>query len=304
MSDFNFVQKRLSKKWSIIVPRRSSRPDAAKGSVSTTCPFCPGVEDVEIERVGARGTTSTTGNYSTDNSDEVVSEARDTSAKEWLVRVIPNKFPFALHHELIIHSPDHHKNIDELPLSQVVRIFELYQRRYKVHQNQGSVVIFHNRGEKAGESIPHPHTQLAVLPHKVAIETSQLRDLYILPHKNGTKIEHISTEYFEVFCPAVSDWPDEVVIAPKRRKTRFSSATSQELADAAMTLQNVLKTLTLRHKEEFPFNFYIYPLYDWYIRIVPREKVIGGFEVATNIQVVTKDPAETMSFLRENLGSY
>ena len=99
-----------------------------------------------------------------------------------------------------------------------------------------------------------------------------------------------------------SDWPNEVVIAPKRRRKRFSDATTDELGEAAKTLQSVIQALSKRFKEEFPFNYYIYPLFDWYLRLTPREKVIGGFEVATNIPVVTHDPAETMSFLRENLG--
>jgi UDPglucose--hexose-1-phosphate uridylyltransferase len=123
-----------------------------------------------------------------------------------------------------------------------------------------------------------------------------------MPNHDGEQMRPIQTDHFQVFCPATSDWPDEVIIAPKRRRTRFGDATIDEIGDAAKTLQEVLHALSKHFKEEFPFNFYIYPLFDWYLRIIPREKVLGGFEMATTIPVVTRDPAQTMLLLRENLG--
>ena len=245
--DFKFIQRPHSKKWSILDPRRSTRPDAAK-KVQPVCPFC----------VGSEGENQQLDRFVENNSDE------------WLVNVIANKFPFAPVHELIIHSPDHHKNINELPLSHAELIFKMYQKRYKEHQSKGTVLLFHNRGEQAGESLPHPHTQLVVLPHEMNFETPVLTDLMLLPEGIEKPLE---TEHFVVFSSKTAQWPDEVVIAPKRRKVRFGDVVESELADGALVMRKVVNILNGRLGEEFPFNFYIYPLYDWYVRIVPSASV-------------------------------
>ena len=58
--------------------------------------------------------------------------------------------------------------------------------------------------------------------------------------------------------------------------------------------------MDLRHGNEFPYNFYIYPDNDWYLRLVPRIKIIGAFEVSTNVFVNTQDPNETIEFIIEH----
>ena len=56
----------------------------------------------------------------------------------------------------------------------------------------------------------------------------------------------------------------------------------------------------MRHGSEFPFNFYISPRKGWYLRIVPRVKTLGGFEIGTNVSVNTQDPKETIAFIKEH----
>ncbi len=55
-----------------------------------------------------------------------------------------------------------------------------------------------------------------------------------------------------------------------------------------------------RHGVGFSYNFYVSTDAPAYIRIVPRVKRIGGFELATGIFVNTQDPAETVAFLKEH----
>ena len=45
------------------------------------------------------------------------------------------------HHEVVIHSPDHHKNFDELPFSQVELILKTYRARHQVNSEKGQVYI-------------------------------------------------------------------------------------------------------------------------------------------------------------------
>ena len=300
MAEFNFLQNPVTKKWIILAPRRAKRPDVAKGA-EPICPFCLGREkdEKEIYRVGG--------------------EVGDAN---WLIRVVPNKFPFAPIHEDIIHSPDHHKNIDELPLYQVELIIKTYRQRFLTHQEKGQVIIFHNRGEGGGESLPHPHTQLAVIPATIKMDIARLSpmgsldsdtspislssDFTGIEDLGGNAIEHESTfqtPHFYLFCPKTSQWPDEVWIAPKKRGRAFGEITDGEVADLSYTLSRLIQIFDLRHGHEFPYNFYIYPGGDWYLRLIPRVKVLGGFELSTGVYVNTQEPDKTISFIREHFGN-
>ncbi|MCL5433101.1 MAG: hypothetical protein M1524_03225, partial [Patescibacteria group bacterium] len=173
--------------------------------------------------------------------------------------------------------------------------------------------IFHNRGERGGESLPHPHTQLAVVPFEVRMELSRLdpqasvgegpKALGIYSDESEREQEDremVETPYFYLFCPKTSQWPDEVWIAPKKRGRLFGEITDGEIADFSYTLQRLIQIFDHRHGNDFPFNFYIYPGGDWYLRLIPRQKTIGGFELGTGIFVNTQNPQETLSFIKEH----
>src|SRR5258708_38752165 len=134
MPDFTFISNKRNHRWLISTPSRSQRTNAGQKQVSV-CPFCPGreQEEEELYRIGG--------------------EKRDSN---WHIRVVSNKFPFAYDHEIIIHSPDHHKRFDELPYSQVELILRVYRQRFQAHQKKGSVYIFNNSGLAAGGSLLYP----------------------------------------------------------------------------------------------------------------------------------------------------
>ena len=250
-------------KWIISAPKRAKRPDQAKGA-EPQCPFEP-----------------FQGKPGYEESIFSINEAR----------VVANKFPFAPIHEIIIHSDDHHKNFDELDHAKVEDIFKVYRSRFETHKHRGQVYIFHNQGKNAGESLPHPHTQLAVVPNDVALDMPELK----------LKDEELKIlSQFYIFCPHISQWPDEVWVAPKRGGRIFYEANSDEIKEIAFIVSRLVQIFTLRHGHDFPFNFYIYPGQEWYLRLIPRVKMIGGFEVGTGIFVNTQEPRETFSFIKEN----
>lgn len=319
MSDFRFVYNQSAKKYVILDPNRAKRPNIGH-KTEKVCPFCVGIEKTETEifRVGG--------------------EPYDT---DWQIRVIENKFPFAPIHEIIIHSPDHHKNFEELPLAQAELIIKTYRDRFIANENKGTVYIFHNRGIAAGESIPHPHTQVTVVQKDISLDTPHLdnefykqaeqktNDKNLADFENETnsrkaskfdmnnlgfikmlfdqnkntyssQIDFIKTKNFLIFCPSDSQWPDEVWIAPKIKGQTFGQINEQEISDLAFCLQRIIAIFDLKLGHEFPFNHYIYPGKNWYMRIIPRSKILGGFEMGTGIVVNTQDPKKTFNFLKEN----
>lgn len=272
MPDFEFRKHPITGKPVILAPRRSKRTNE-NGKKESICPFCIGreLDDGELYRVGG-----------------------STGDSNWKIRVIPNKFPFTPNHEIVIHSPDHHKNFDELPFEQVELIFQTYRQRFRMHEREGQVYIFHNRGHAAGESLPHPHTQLTVVPKNVQLG---IQPLDMQQYRSKDVVE---TDHFLVFCPQTSDWPDEVWVVPKKQRGIFGSITDQEVTDIAFVLSRLIQIFDLRHGYEFPFNFYIAPGKNWYLRLIPRLKILGGFELGTNVIVNTQDSKETFAFIKEH----
>lgn len=266
MADFSFL-KSSSGDWVISAPRRNKRPDQAVGT-EPPCPF--EVIDGKID------------------GEEPVYQLNQ-------VKVVNNSFPFAPIHEVVILSDDHRKSFGDLDYAQVEDAFKVYQLRSVKHRKSGQVFIFHNHGKKAGESLPHPHSQIAVFSHDMDLEVPPLRH----PYNHDVR----TLDHFTIFCPANSPWPDEVWVTPKRKSTAFFEASGAEIKEIAFIVSRLVQIFTIRHGYNFPFNFYISPGNDWYLRLIPREKVLGGFELGTGVFVNTQDPHETFRFIDNNFDS-
>lgn len=269
MADFKYLRIPNLETWVVNAPRRAERPQQVKKN--DFCPFCVGVErrEKEIYRIGG--------------------EAGDS---KWSVLVVPNKFPFAQIHELVIMTPLHSKHFSDLPLDQIRLGIEAFVNRFNTHRKEGAVCIFGNSGRDAGESIHHPHVQITVVPKDVQVVVPRLEQ------ELSYRGEHFEVGEFMVICPPYSQWPDEVWIVPKERGRLFGEILYQEIESLAYVLKRIIKIFEVRHGYEFPYNYYIYPFHDWYLRIMPRAKIPGGFEIATGIFVNTQDPSETMEFIK------
>ncbi|MEM3063573.1 MAG: hypothetical protein QW303_08555, partial [Nitrososphaerota archaeon] len=228
-----FVPDIHSERWVIIAPSRLARPE--QRGTSSTCAFCPGNESMtppEVYRVG-EGLANKPG---------------------WKIRVIPNRYPITDIHEVIIHSPDDSKDIDSLPLEQVVLIFQTYRQRYNVHRERGQVLIFCNHGERAGASLNHPHSQLVVVPRQINMD---------ILHKELVNNVIENSRFFVSYAPDFSQWPYEVWIAPTNGNGKpFGDSSDDQIADLATLLQKTIQKLV----KKFPglaYNYYIHHGKDW-----------------------------------------
>ena len=277
-----FVPDVKTQRWIIISPVRTSRPDEHKEETKPkVCPFCFGNEKEtppEIMRLG--------------------DGEKDTPG--WRVRVVPNKFPISDIHEVIIHSPDHGKSIDEFTLSQVADILTVYRNRFQTHQEDVHVMIFSNFGEHAGASLKHPHSQVVVIPRQINLDA-------LIREPVNNVIE--DNNYFVTYCPDFSQWPYEVWIAPKNAGGDYSDISDDEIKDLSVILQKTIKRLRIKYDmpssknihpfAPFAYNLYIHHEKNWFIRIIPRLIHRAGFELGTGLNVNIVDPTEAAKELKE-----
>lgn len=271
-----FVPDSKTGRWVIIAPARVSRPHdntITPEAEQKVCPFCPGQEKLnkELFSIGS-------------------------PAGEWQVRVIANKYPITDFHEVVIHSPDHNKDIDELPLGQAELILKTYRQRFNYHTaaGNGHVLIFNNHDVHAGASIKHPHSQLVVVPNQVNLDVISKEPI------NNVVTQ---TKWFTVYCPDFSQWPYEVWVTPTETQTTFGEISDSEITDLAPILQKTLAFIVNRFRGEadVPYNYYIYHGADWYLRIIPRLVHRAGFELGTGLSVNIVDPEMAAGEYRESL---
>ncbi len=265
-----------SRRWVIIASQRVARPEDTDKKRKKSCIFCPGREKMTPEEVFRLG-------------------KGEKDKPGWLVRVIPNKYPITDIHEVIIHSPSDEKDIEQLPLSQVVLIFKAYRERFNFYRKKGQVIIFCNHGEHAGASISHPHSQLVVIPSQINLDSLTKEPLNNLVKEN---------KFFNVYCPDFSQWPYESWITPKKEGSFFGDINDEEIMDLAKIMQEILKRLEHIYKKNqfihipFGYNFYIYPKENWFIRVIPRFVHRAGFELGTGLSVNIIDPIDAALELR------
>ncbi len=171
----------LSDRWVIFAPNRLARPDdfstspvVPPNTIATSCPFCKGSETQTPEPTLV-----------------INKPGSNPNQNEWLVRVVPNKFPAVsnnqssaspLHspsghspenlflkrltsgaHEVFIESPNHVSSITSLPIEHLAVVFQAYRERLLAWRKLGTMrygVVFKNYGLDAGASLIHSHSQL------------------------------------------------------------------------------------------------------------------------------------------------
>lgn len=266
-------------RWVVLSPKRNARPDQIEKTEVKKCPFCPGNEKMtppEVFRIGAG----------------------EQNEAGWDVRVVPNLYPITDIHEVIIHSTHETRDFEDFDKEQNVKILNAFRARFNFYREQGQVLIFTNHGKLSGASQIHPHSQLVVVPYQIKLDSLSLEPIQNIVSENN---------FFTSYCPDFSQWPYEIWVAPKRRNTFFGDVNDEEISSLAETLKtNLNKLRNVLSRDEvkkqyrltnFDYNLYIYPLKDWYMRIIPRTLTRAGFELGTGISLNIIDGCDASSEL-------
>lgn len=278
----------------IIASVRSRRPHFIKEVVEEEpfqCPFCPGNESLTPKELFL-----------------VKGESR------WLVRVIPNKFPAIPHmHDVVVDSPGHDDDLDSI--GHLDKLLWAYRERLVYYYNREGVkyvAVFRNRGKSAGASIPHPHSQILATPFYPARFLKEkgkyekenrdiLGDFLVRELQLQERVLFVS-EHFAVLMSYAPITPYEIWIVPKERINSF--VFENRFEELASVVRETVKLLKSFFGESFPYNLTLQSAPPWdmdyryYIRILPRVSVFGGFELETENVIVSVAPEEAVMELR------
>lgn len=253
----NYISDFTKTHWMVSNPARVTR--TGMDGKPFRCPFCPGNESdtpPELYRVGDPST--------------------------WQIRVFANLFPITEIHEVVVHSPDHGKNIEDFSPEHVENIIKTYINRFNFLKNKGKVFIFHNYALISGASLIHPHSQISVVPNDIPISTITAQPVVNVIEQNKD---------FVSYCPEYSEWCFEVWIKALGQ-SKFETLNDGEIKNLAGILQSMIKKLNKIHannshysKKPFGYNYYIQPYGEWFLRIIPRFMERAGFELSTGIMV-------------------
>lgn len=238
-------------------------------------------------------------------------------ADNWNVRVFDNKFPLINNHEIVVHSPFMDKDIEDLPHEHNIKIIRAYINRVKHYQDQDmDVIIFNNRGGKAGASIVHPHSQIiSSRGFPGTIEKEKDSALHYYNEHNisywtvaiNEAIEDkqrviLETSHFVLYVPSACRWSYEMKIVPKVARANFGDISDEEIHDLAHVLKHALiayNNLFDRPDRNFWVHTSIHEPYHWHIGFLPHIKVFGALELGAGIWVSDKaTPEDAASELR------
>lgn len=292
----------------IIAPKRSKKPKKIYQKPETQigeCVFCsPFVDDpkkqIQIKNYGGK-------------------------EGKWGIKVIGNLYPALSldnmkaygEQEIIIETPEHAKEIHELPLEQIEKVFDVYADRYNALMKKDGIcytIVFKNEGGKAGASIPHSHSQvisLPVIPPKIAHEAEAM-DKYIDKHGSCPYCDIIKSEtngpraifedeHFFVLSPYASESPYGVWFIPKRHIRLISDLNIEEKRSLAIFMKKILTKLD---EIEVSYNYFVQNSLDMeshhmVIKLSPRPNIWAGLELGTGIIINSVSPEEATKFYQK-----
>lgn len=299
----------IQEKYVIIAPRRGERPyDISKEAAprirkARVCAFCP---------------------EHPDHPAGLYSLPEDVAL--WKIKVAANKYPaVSLDNEkaygvqeVVIETPEHAKDLEELPSEHIGDLLRVYAARTgEITKNDKIeyVLIFKNQGGKAGASLEHAHSQIfatAFIPPHL-IDKSLLSQKYKLERGSCVYCDVIAREEAEgsrlihkdadviAFCPYASMYNYEVWVMPIRHLDNITLLNDEErLAWAAILKKALAKIVALG----LDYNYYFHQVVNdedqhFYMKITPRGSTWAGVEIGSGVVINPVAPEDAARCLKE-----
>lgn len=277
------------------------------------CPFCPGHE-ADTETTVARW---------------------PAEPDAWRVRVVRNKYPVVAEgfegargiHDVVIDAPEHDADLADFSSAHMVGLLGVYRARVRALESDpttGAVMLFRNRGRRAGSSQPHPHTQIAAtawVPSEVGLRWERARrhrrDTGEGLHEAELRRELSSTRVIRVdptlasYAPFAPSRPFEVRFSPRLPEGGFGEASDVTLAALAEHL--LFASRRLRERTSIrDYNLVLrqppvsrgergdHGARTWHLELLPRTGGDAGYELSGGEMIVVVPPEDAAAHLRDD----
>lgn len=299
----------IQEKYVIIAPRRTSRPhslvsrEPVNKQFDDNCGFCPNkLKSAKfLYKIGTQ--------------------------KNWDIAVLANKYPAVTlnnskaygQQEVVIETPDHIRELEDLPVDQLKDLLTVYAERTKAiakNKKIEYIMIFKNNGGIAGASLQHSHSQIFAtnfLPPHLA-DKSQRQQAYKLKHGTCVYCDVIKKEARSprfvwqddkviAFTPYASMFNYELWIMPKRHMDNITLLNEPEKMSWAKILKHSLQKIS---QLNLPYNYYFHQvIHDedqhLYMKVAPRGSVWAGVEIGSGLIINPIAPEEAAKFYRQGL---
>lgn len=299
-------QDYIQDKYVIIAPRRGKRPHELEHPVRVhrttpkTCAFCPG--NIEHQK-------------------HILTVGKNHG---WDIKVIANKFPAVTLdnpkaygvQEVVVETPDHQPELEDLPLAHIAKLFAVYAERTEaISENKKIeyIIIFKNQGGVAGASILHAHSQIFATdflpPH--LLDKSQKMQAYKLKTGHCIFCDVISRErrgprlvyddgVVVAFTPFASMYNYELWVMPRRHLDNVTQLSVEERRSFAIIFKQALKKIS---RLGLPYNYYFHQVVNdedqhLYCKITPRGSVWAGVEIGSGVVINPISPEDAAAYYR------
>lgn len=249
----------LLRDWVMVASNRQNRPHMPKGY----CPFCPGsgkVPDHYDVHVYENDFPALSPNPpEPDPVETSLYKAKKSYGKC----------------EVILYSPDHEQTLPELEVSHIAKLIDVWTERFvelEKDPRHQYVMIFENRGEECGVTMPHPHGQIYAYSHmplKIKTELDGCRQhkeehgscLFCDMNREEQQFKQrvvIENEHFISYLPYFTDYPYGLFIVSKRHMTALPDFTQEEKLALAEMLKGATGTMDQLFDKLFPYMMVIH----------------------------------------------
>ncbi|HQX51656.1 MAG TPA: DUF4931 domain-containing protein [Planctomycetaceae bacterium] len=231
-------------------------------------------------------------------------------------------------HDVVIECPDSRSRMAELSPVEIQQMLSAWRTRFQQLSTSSSirsVCIFRNEGFSAGASLAHCHSQIVATTeltpldlarheraaqHRLKTGRELVQDLW---HAERSESIRLITEssLIGVCCPFASHASWQIRFVPKLTNPEsFAVASDNVLRDMAGLLKQALASLECILGSSFSFNLTLAharidqpPAFSWFLDLLPRMGRVAGWELLTNIDVVTVAPETAAEKIRHHWGT-
>jgi UDPglucose--hexose-1-phosphate uridylyltransferase len=220
-------------------------------------------------------------------------------------------------HEVIVHTPKHHRHLIELDEAGFDAAIDAWRARLRAHQDASYCHLIVNEGAAAGASLDHSHAQFYALPF-VPTDVARERERFTSYRERtngGDLLGDVASEEVRrnerlvaiddealIVCPWASRGPFELRVIPRQSAPSFG----EDHTGTAM-IRTALRALAERFEGPPPLNLWLrtaprgVEAFHWHLDLLPRLTVRAGFEIGTGVEISTFPPERAAAELRDCL---